>query len=307
MIEAMRRAYYDRARYLGDPRVRRDPSETHRQVLRSRAGQPDRPGEGNLEPRLVPRDRNRRRKPADHALQCRRWSGDGRGQHLHVGASVRLADRGSRRRFSAEQRNGRLQSPGRGDDREGTHRHAAQPRRAWQADAELDDPGGGHHAGGAIAVGHRQSRWADDHQHRDVRGAERAGIQHAAGRGGRGAADAPRLVSRPVARGAWAVRGPCRRARRVAGDGAHDRSQATGAGDAHTIWVDVQHGTLHGVPDLRRRGARAAIEDARSVRAVKRPGGLAAPVGSRPRPVAAGRPRTGASDRGGCRAAGRRS
>jgi gamma-glutamyltranspeptidase/glutathione hydrolase len=146
VAETLRRAFADRARYLGDPAfakdmpverlVSKDHAASLRQTIRREQGL-------GLLTRVL---RVAGREQRHHAPVGGGHRGRGRGAHLHARGRLRLADRGARSRFPAQQRDGRLQRGARAHRRDGPDRHRAQPRRPRQAHAlehDPDDPGQG--------------------------------------------------------------------------------------------------------------------------------------------------------------------
>ena len=130
-IEAMRRAYLDRARYLGDPDFVKVPVATLT-LEGARA-------------RRWPRRSIRRRRsssvelgkdivtapPAQEPDETTHFSvidrnGMAVSQHLHARRRLRLARRRQGRRLPAQQRDGRLQQEARRDRRRRQHRHAGR-------------------------------------------------------------------------------------------------------------------------------------------------------------------------------------
>ena len=132
VAEALRRAFADRARYLGDPGFVKDmPIERLTSKEYAAALRRDDPrGQGlGLLARVL---RVARREQRHHALLGGGRRGRRRGAHLHARGRVRLADRGAGGRLPAQQRDGRLQR------RAGAHRRDAgssEPSRTWRLPA----------------------------------------------------------------------------------------------------------------------------------------------------------------------------
>ena len=130
--EAMRRAFADRARYLGDPDFEKDiplPMLISKDYA-DRPAQDHRPEEGvEVGDQLVHLDERvaRDHAPVDRRRQAQRGVDD-----LHARIRLRLAHRRAGRRLPAEQRDGRLQRPARADRRA---RHDRHHRRTWRGPA----------------------------------------------------------------------------------------------------------------------------------------------------------------------------
>ena len=151
------RATCDRARHLGDPDFSRSRSRelTPKAYAKKLAATID-PTKATSSVELgkdivttAPTEAGR-----DHALLGHRQGRHGGHQHLHARRRLRLAGGRQGRRLPAQQRDGRLQLEARRHEREGRHRHAGQPDRARQADAQLDDADD-RREGRAVVAGHR--------------------------------------------------------------------------------------------------------------------------------------------------------
>ena len=134
---------------------------------------------------------------------------------------------------------------------------AGQPDRRRQADAQLavaDDRAQGRPG----PPRHRLARRPDDPQHDALGRPQRPGVRPRSPRGRRRAADPPPLVPRrPDPRRPGVATGPHRPATALAGLG-HTLQVGGIQGDAHTIVVDPDRQTIHGVADRRRETSRAA-------------------------------------------------
>ena len=256
-IEAMRRAYLDRARHLGDPDfvevpVARLTSKEHAQAGRGvdrsgqgveqrRARQGHRHGPDRAEPDETTHfsviDRDGMAVTNTYTLE------GGFGSHVVVkGAGFLLNNEmGDFNRKPGETNVDRR------------HRHAGQPDRARQADAQLDDAddGASRMAGWCC---HRLARRADDHQHGLRDRARRHGVRVERPSGGR-PGRACIISGCPIAPRSKKARCP----RRSLGDSCarmgHDVRAQARQGDAHSIWV-APDGTPYGVP----RQAHARLE-----------------------------------------------
>ena len=108
-IEAMRRAYRDRAAYLGDSDFVAIPDRlTDKAYARELAAGID-PVARHRQRRPGRRHSAGRRKPAHHAFFRDRSRRHGGGQHLHAGIRIRFARRGARGGLSAQQPDERFQ------------------------------------------------------------------------------------------------------------------------------------------------------------------------------------------------------
>ena len=143
LAETMRRAFADRARYLGDPEfnptlaatVQRLISKPYAEELRKTIA------DGRASTSSPTSFEWPAESDGNHApLRDRPGAQHGRA-HLHARVRLRLAHRGAGRRVPAEQRDGRLQRGPGADGRRRPHRHRAQPGRARQAHAVEHDPG----------------------------------------------------------------------------------------------------------------------------------------------------------------------
>ena len=138
IIEAMRRAYADRARYLGDPDFVDIPRHlTTKDYARQLAASID-PGARDDEREARPEVDRGGGESGDDALLAHRPERHGRVQYVHARVGLRLGCRRRRRRLPPEQPDGRLQPEPGCDERAGRHRHRRQSRRARKADAQLD-------------------------------------------------------------------------------------------------------------------------------------------------------------------------
>ena len=125
ITEAMRRAYRDRARHLGDPDFTKIPDHLTTKDYAAEARRDDRLAPGHAERRTRPATFRSPTK-ADSTTHFSVIDADGMAvvEHLHARGQLRLAGRRSRRRVPAEQRDGRLQLAA------GRHRpHAAASAR----------------------------------------------------------------------------------------------------------------------------------------------------------------------------------
>ncbi len=139
-IEAMRRAYLDRARYLGDPDFADVPVArlTSKEHARESGGL-DRSLEGieQRRARCGHRHGSGRRGGRDDALLRHRSKRPCRDEHVHARRRLRLARRRQGDGLPPQQRDGGLQQEARRNQRDRRHRHAGQRDRARQDDAEL--------------------------------------------------------------------------------------------------------------------------------------------------------------------------
>ena len=152
MIETMRRAYCDRARYLGDPDFVKIPDSPDEQGVRAEAGAgpstrkqatPQRgPGQGH--------PAHAARATAPRTSRCIDDDGMAVSNTYTLETQLRLAHRGQGRRLPAQQRDDGLQLVPRRDDARRPHRHGAEPDRARQAHASVAD---------ADHRGARTARW----------------------------------------------------------------------------------------------------------------------------------------------------
>ena len=140
LVEAMRRAFADRARHAGRSRLRGGPRRPprlerargdacgDRSIRRGRHAPPPRPStglaEGSETTHLSVVDRDLMAVALTTTLE----------------QSLRLVHRGRGRRIPPQQRDGRLQPEARADDSPGTHRHSAEPRAAREAHALEHEP-----------------------------------------------------------------------------------------------------------------------------------------------------------------------
>ena len=128
VAEALRRAFADRARWLGDPAFVKD-LPVERLISKEYAA---------AQRKTIAENRASVSSPAllrmaggadrDDALLGRGRRAQRRGAHLHARGLVRLGDRGPRRRLPAQQRDGRLQRGPRPHRRHRPDRDRAQPR-----------------------------------------------------------------------------------------------------------------------------------------------------------------------------------
>ena len=166
-IEAMRRGYLDRARYLGDPDfvkmpVARLTSKTYAKIARGvdRSGACLEQRGARARHRDAGRVHGGRR---DDAVLDRRPRGQRRVEHVHARGRLRVARRRRRRRIHPQQRDGRLQQEAGRDESHWRHRHAGESHRAGQAHAQLDEPHDRHeerqavHGDGLARAGARSS------------------------------------------------------------------------------------------------------------------------------------------------------
>jgi gamma-glutamyltranspeptidase/glutathione hydrolase len=164
-IEAARRAYLDRARFLGDPDFVKVPVErlTSARYADSLAKTISPPGS-----QLSRTGRRHRGADAgvggDDPFLGRRRPGDGGVQHVHAGSRLWVGRRRGWNGDSPQQRNGRLQQEARRDQHHGRHRHAGQRHRPGEADAQLDGAGD-RHARRQAAPGDRFARGAHHSEH----------------------------------------------------------------------------------------------------------------------------------------------
>ena len=141
-IEAMRRAYLDRARYLGDPDFVEVPvakltSKEHARTVaasidETKASASVELGKDILDCAATEPDETTHFSVIDR-------DGMAVTQHIHARRRLRLARRRQGRRVPAQQRDGRLQHEAGRHQPHWRHRHAANLIAAGQADAELDD------------------------------------------------------------------------------------------------------------------------------------------------------------------------
>ncbi len=121
VTEAMRFAFLDRARFLGDPDFTDVPvAQVDVQAAREDAREDGRPREGDVERRA--RQGHPQREPArrirrHHALLGGGQGRHGRVQHLHARRRLRVLRRHQGHRHAAQQRDGRLQQEARHDER----------------------------------------------------------------------------------------------------------------------------------------------------------------------------------------------
>ena len=260
-IEAMRRAYLDRARYLGDPDfvdvpVARLTSKPHATRRRRRRSTPTRPPAASSSARDLLAATTTAVEPEEttHFSVVDR-DGMAVADHLHARRRLRLSRRRQGRRLPPEQRDGRLQQEAGRDQPHGRHRHRSQPDRARQAHAQLDDA---HHRGSKRQgrADHGIARRADDHEH----GADdrrSASIEY--GLNGRQAVDLARIhhqwlpdyVAIEKSRGQRLCR------RRVAGDGTRGPTARAARETPTSIWVSAE-GMPYGVNDKRSTDSKAS-------------------------------------------------
>ena len=181
VTEAMRRAYLDRARFLGDPDfVRgagreltskshaRDARQDDRSAARRRAA-PSSARTSSRVPQPPEPDDTTHFSVVDKdgmAVSNTYTLEGGYGSHVVIkGTGILLNN----------EMGDFNKKPG-DDEPDGRHRHAAEPHRAGQAHAELDDADDRHEKRQARAR-HRIARRPDDHQHRAERRAERHGVE----------------------------------------------------------------------------------------------------------------------------------
>ena len=169
-IEAMRRAYLDRARFLGDPDfvqvpvarlTSKEPREAgwpprsipRRRIEQRRARQ----GHRHAPPRRSPtRPRTSRCSIADGMAVANTYTLEGGfGSHVVVKGAG----------FLLNNEMGDFNKKPGATNRDRRHRHAGQPHRAGQADAQLDDADD-RHEGRQAGARHRLARRPHDHQHR---------------------------------------------------------------------------------------------------------------------------------------------
>ena len=163
LTESMRRAFLDRARYVGDPDFVQVPvdkltskayADELRKTIQLDRASPSRAGAG----------RRRAREPGDDALLGGRPNGMAVSVTYTLESGLRAWRRGGGRRLPAQQRDGRLQRQARAHRQHGPHRHAGQRRASRQAHAVQHDAV--HHRQGRQAGGgDRQPGRAHDHQH----------------------------------------------------------------------------------------------------------------------------------------------
>ena len=136
MIETMRRAYCDRARYLGDPDFTKIPDASDRQGVRQEAGRRHRPQQGDARAKTWPRTSRWPRKATAPRTSPSSTS-DGMAvantYTLEHSYGSRIVVKGAGFLLNNEMMDFNWQ-PG-VTDREGQHRHGAEPDRARQADA----------------------------------------------------------------------------------------------------------------------------------------------------------------------------
>jgi gamma-glutamyltranspeptidase/glutathione hydrolase len=143
IIEAMRRAYLDRARHLGDPDfvgvpVKRLTSTKYAAALRQEIDTLHAASSVKLAPDLVTTVAAESDETTHISVVDRTGMGVALTYTLEGG--FRLTRRRSRDGHPAQQRDGRLQQEARTHEPDGRHRHGRQRHRAGKAYAELDEP-----------------------------------------------------------------------------------------------------------------------------------------------------------------------
>ena len=224
-IEAMRRAYLDRARHLGDPDFVQIPltkllSKDYARTLAATIDPAKASSSAELGKDILTKPVTQEPEETTHFSVIDR-SGMAVSTTYHTRRRLRLARRRQGRGVPAEQRDGRLQQEPR---RHAAGRHcrdAGQSDRSRQADAELDDADD-RLEGGQGRPDHRVARRADDHQHGLRRGARGHGVRHER-TGGRRRPSPQSPVDAEHGR-AGAQRRHRRTAAEAAGDGAHGQS-----------------------------------------------------------------------------------
>ena len=250
MIEAMRRAYADRARHLGDPDFAQIPDHlTTKEYAKKLAAGID-PTKATPSATLAPEIALD--EEGDSTTHFSVIDKDGMAVSntytLENSYGNRVVVRGAGYLLNNEMTDFNPR-PGVTTAKR-ADRHEAEPDRAGQADAQFDDADD-RAEGRQAGAGHRQPRRADDHQHRAVRRGERGRLRHAGpGGGGRPAAAPPVVPGRGAVRGREAAPGTGGEAE---GDGPHGRRRHR-QGDAHTIWIDPKTGVRVGAADKRLDG-----------------------------------------------------
>ena len=192
-IEAMRRAYLDRARFLGDPDFVQIPltkllSKDYARTLASTIDPAKASSSAELGKDILTTPATQEPDETTHFSVIDRRHG--RQQHLHARRRLRLARRRQGRGLPAEQRDGGLQQEPRRHAAGRHHRHAGQPDRPGQADAQLDDADD-RVEGGQGRADHRLARRSHDHQHGVLRRVRGDRVRHERPRRRRRAAHAP--------------------------------------------------------------------------------------------------------------------
>ncbi len=177
IAEALRRAFADRAKHLGDPDFVEIPAASDQQSLRHEAGGRDRSSACDEKRGIGSGNRANRGEPRHDSLFGHRWRRHGRQQHVHVGGELGITNRCSRRRFRVEQRDGRLQLVSGRDESRGSHRNGGESHRTGKTDAQFTVTHDRRKRWPRRAD-HWQPRRTDDHQHRAVRHPEYVGLWH---------------------------------------------------------------------------------------------------------------------------------
>ncbi len=251
-IEAMKRAYCDRARYLGDPDFNEIPAhvteKTYAQELSAKIAPWSATPSDQLAPEIAlsPEGNHTTHFSVldEHGMAVANT------YTLEESYGARIVVRGAGFLLNNEMGDFNWQ-PGRHD------RHRGERDRAGQTHAQLAVPRGCR-ARRSRGTRDGEPRRADDHQHGAARRARRAGVRAGRARSGRCAALSP-----PMASGCGHVRAE-RRRRLPRGDSTPEADGAQGKADRRA-GVGAQHSDRSGDGEENRRGGRAADRGSRRV------------------------------------------